>query len=154
MGEVIKGRFGKGGLPAIQKPTPSMLEGISDRAKEMFDGMSDEERILALDVLFVKTNAGSSEIIKQAIATGNEMTSYVLDDLRGFQVKEESVRLRLGMLSKTPLEVLCTYLINSDKLQWRQQPHYYGAIFVELDSRVQAIKLYTALDAHPPLDET
>ena len=89
--------------------------------------------------------------IPEARTCGDTMTNYVFDVLPGFSLNDESLGLRQGLLSQIPLQSLCEDLITSDRADWSQKPHYYGAVYVEFDERCNAIEErwaeYQALEA-------
>lgn len=128
MGTVVQGNFG-----GVQTQSPQDERVLT------------EEELLAVDLSFYQSGERSRSLVSDAIARGNELTAYVFDIMEGFELKDESLRLRLGLLKRTRLETLCSLLLQSGEAQWRTQPHYFGAIFVELDGRAQGIVLLASL---------
>lgn len=123
MGEVVKGRFGP-------KPKNVSAEPQQEQLTEL--------QFLTEEVRFIMQE---KEKIKAAFTRADEITNYIFS-LRGFFKKDENVDLRQAALRDTPISSLVAHLLESNQGNWSTQPHFYGAVLLELDGRVQSIQAY------------
>ncbi len=121
MGKVVS-LFGKS-----SEPEPS-AEVSEDKIKE-------EAQNLVEDYRYVEANP---ERIKQTNMVGDEMTNYLFDVV-GLVKSDNSLELRRAALKSHSIQQLTDYIVDSARMQWRAQPHMYGAAYVEWFDRLRAV---------------
>ena len=101
-------------------------------------GLQEMQQMVVADVTYYLEHRETK--IAEARECGDTMTNYIFDVLPGFSLNDESLGLRLGLMSQIPLQDLCEILTTSDRADWSEKPHYYGAVYVEFDGRCNAVK--------------
>lgn len=98
-----------------------------------------EETKLAIlaDYLYYRDN---DEQIKLANLTADEMTTFLFD-VMNLVKNDNNIELRRGAMKAMSLEQLTDYLINSGKVQWKAQPHMYGAAYLEFVDRLMVVSM-------------
>lgn len=74
------------------------------------------------------------ERVWEAHLRGDEMTNYLFDDV-GYNKNDGSLQLRRPVVSSYTFEQFCDRLLGSSRSEWRAQPAFYGALFIELHER-------------------
>ncbi len=74
------------------------------------------------------------ELVWQAHLRGDEMTNYLFDDVK-YNKNDGSLQLRRPIVSTYTFEQFCTRLLTSSRAEWRAQPAFFGALFVEFHER-------------------
>lgn len=70
----------------------------------------------------------------EAHMRGDEMTNYLFDDV-GYNKNDGSLQLRRPVVSTYSFEQFCDRLLGSSRSEWRAQPAFYGALFIEFHER-------------------
>ena len=109
----------------------------TDQVASGFVFSEDEIKRFEDDIKFYVSHL---DLIREARGCGDAMTSYIFDELPGFVKKNQSLDLRQGVVEQLLLETLCTHLTTSDKKDWAEKHHFYGAVFVEFDSRCSLLQ--------------
>ena len=137
-------------MATIYRPTfgkreePVVVEKTSDSKSQAIDPGFDERtnqmiRILMADVEYLRDNDANTERVWNACKRGDEITNYIFA-MERFHKKDESVELRQNTLATISLCVLAGYLLDSHEHQWNTQPHYFGAIILEMNMRLNTIR--------------
>ena len=129
MGELIMGRFS--GRAVVQKP--------ADENDSEHTAMNKRVQILGNDVLYIRQVQGSIEAVRLACRVGDEAARYLFG-IADSQKKDDYVDLRKGGMQERSLEELCDYLGHSHKGLWQAQPHYFGALILEINERLKILE--------------
>lgn len=113
---------------------------VSNTKTEVTDQDPQHGLQLAADIEYCLDPANRA-LVQEACNCGDKITDYVFD-MAGFVKKDESIDLRQGALRDTSLEDLSKALRDSNQLQWSKQPHYFGAVIVEMVERFGAIGFF------------
>jgi hypothetical protein len=65
---------------------------------------------------------------------GDEMTTYLFDVV-GYSKTDSSLELRRPIVSAYTFEQFCDRLLTSVPMEWRAQPAFFGALFIEFHER-------------------
>lgn len=132
MGDIVRPSFGNRSPVATEKPdrdapVVELSEGVADVATL---------KLLADDTFYVREN---KERVTEGCQRGDEITDFIFS-MANFRKKDESVELRQGQFALTSLEDLCGYLLDTNQFQWRSKPHYFGAIILEMNKRLEVAR--------------
>lgn len=121
-----------------------VVEQIPEPAPAVLDAELDEKtnqaiRVLMGDVEYLRDSPENTERVWKACKRAEEITNYIFS-MFGFQKKDESVELRQSTFTGTSLCVLAGHLLDSHEHQWNTQAHYFGAIILEMNSRLNIIR--------------
>lgn len=78
------------------------------------------------------------ELVWKAHLQGDEMTNYLFDDV-GYNKTDTSLELRRPVVRGYTFEQFCERLLNSSRKEWRAQPAFFGALFIEFHDRQNAM---------------
>lgn len=95
----------------------------------------DETSDLEQDVVYCLSNL---ELVWRAHLRGDDMTNFLFDKV-GYQKTDESLVLRQPIVRKYTFERFCERLLNTTPGEWRAQPAFFGALFLEFHDRQNAI---------------
>ncbi len=80
------------------------------------------------------------ETVWHAHLRGDQMTNYLFDDIK-YKKSDPSLVLRRPVVRGYTFEQFCDQLLSSSSTQWRSQPAFYGALFIEFHERQNLILL-------------
>jgi hypothetical protein len=123
-------------------PSTGLLPKADIPQADMGDLLGEDEQLAKMlfgDAVYLRASTENVGYLRQACKRGDEATEYIFS-IAGFQKKDEHVDLRQSSLKGQSLEVLCGYLVDSHQLQWNKQPHYFGAIILEINGRLSVIQ--------------
>lgn len=98
---------------------------------------TDEPYDFEADIAYCLANF---DLVWQAHLQGDVMTNYLFDDV-GYSKSDNSLQLRRPVVSTYTFEQFCDRLINSSSVEWRAQPAFFGALFIEFHERQNFILL-------------
>lgn len=105
---------------------------VSDSAADMAaDTAPDFEK----DIVYCLSNL---DLVWSAHLRGDDMTNYIFDVV-GYSKTDASLELRRPIVQTYTFERLCDRLLRSSQGEWRAQPAFFGALFVEFTERQNAI---------------
>lgn len=130
MSKVISGNFGGKTAYVVE----SEVEERELTAEELAFA-----KILSLDALWLRENFDALETLRCACEKGDQATDYIFS-LGNFHKKNKSLDLRQDSLKNRSLKELSELLAESHELQWNVQPHYFGALILEMNERLAYLK--------------
>lgn len=126
MGEVIKAAFGR---------KVGSLDGRGGEAIELSPEELAFAEILRADALWLHEDSEALKLLRNACEQGDAATDHIFG-LGNFRKKNESLDLRQDSLKNCALEELSRLLAESHEMKWNMQPHYFGALILEIGERL------------------
>ncbi len=118
-------------------PEDNLIRPVFGRKTEDGEDKTSTDKVpdFELDVSFCLSNF---ELVWRAHLRGDEMTNYLFDDV-GYKKTDTSLELRRPVVRTYTFEQFCERLLNSVRTEWRANPAFFGALFMEFHDRQNAI---------------
>lgn len=112
-------------------------KSVSDAPTVLAVAVSDNIPDFEQDIDYFISNL---ERIWKAHLMGDTMTNFLFDDIKYIKT-DSSLKLRRPLVRSNTFEQFCDRLLGSTKVEWRAQPAFFGALFIEFHERQNSILL-------------